>query len=439
MKEDKIKAIWEEDGDLMRIKNFFQYLHQDENLKERIKQKTLAKISPTEGEAGDNILLQEIAPESAQLKEKGKLSQKYLRYVFALYKNRAVKLTAVAAVLICAVYLGSVGLQSQDKMSYQYQVAGTEATAPQSSFSAGEGFSSYDTASAPAPTAPDAARNSLDSAYKAETSENGQGLRNGTAENQFAAGGFVAKQDAAGAAQTEKQKLIYSLDVTIKADNVAAAMDAVQKKTIAAGGYVAESNLNNNQENLRAYLVLKIPAARLESFQGELTEFGTVADQHLSTNDVSEQYFDVETRLRSWEAQEKRYLEILRQAKNVEEILKIEDSLANVRREMESLKGMLKFWDNRVDYSEIRMNIIPSQSTLAVNDPWQPISLEKTFVAAKNAIIKTISFIWNALNYLVVFIGYALPVLVLAAIIWGLWFGLKRRGKKAAETTDKKE
>lgn len=44
MSEDKIKAMWEEDGDLMRLKKFFGYVYQDDGLKERIKDKTRGKI-----------------------------------------------------------------------------------------------------------------------------------------------------------------------------------------------------------------------------------------------------------------------------------------------------------------------------------------------------------------------------------------------------------
>jgi hypothetical protein len=228
-------------------------------------------------------------------------------------------------------------------------------------------------------------------------------------------------------AKMMEQKIIYVLEVSLKSDNVTSTVKSVQEKVSAVGGYVAESRQNNNETQTTAYLTLRIPSAQFESFKGDLSAFGTVADEHLFTDDVSKEYFDVETRLRSWEAQEKRYLEILNQAKTVEEILKIEDSLANVRREMESLKGQLQYWDNRVQYSEIRMNIYPSQSNFKVNDPWQPVSLQSTFEAAKNAVIKTISFIWNAVNYLIIFVGYALPLGILLATGWFVYRKRKRR------------
>jgi len=236
----------------------------------------------------------------------------------------------------------------------------------------------------------------------------------------------VASASGTGAIQ---QKIVYVLEASIKADDVSAAVDAVEEKIKSLGGYVSESRQNNDKEYQSAYLTLKIPVTTFESFRGDLSQFGTVSNENLTTDDITRQYFDVETRLRSWEAQEKRYLEILQQAKTVEDILRIEDSLANVRREMESLKGQLKYWDNRVDYSEVRLNIQSNKNNLTVNDPWQPVSFESTIKAAQNALIKSISFLWNGLNYFLVVIGYAIPIIIILAVIWFIYRTVKRSKK----------
>jgi len=208
------------------------------------------------------------------------------------------------------------------------------------------------------------------------------------------------------------------LEATLRVENVGQTVDLIEDKITSLGGYISESRKTDQDTEINAYMTVRIPVEHFENFKGDLSQYGIVSNQYLFTDDVSRQYFDVETRLRSWEAQEKRYLEILEKAATVEDILKIEDSLANVRREMESLKGQLKYWDNRVDYSEIRMNIYPQKSNLSVSDPWQPVSLESTFLAAKNAVIKSVSFIWNGANYIIVFVGYAIPVLFLLALGW---------------------
>jgi hypothetical protein len=219
------------------------------------------------------------------------------------------------------------------------------------------------------------------------------------------------------------------MEVIIKANNVAETLEAVQQKGKSMGGYVVDSNINHDQYQATANITVKVPVKEFDSFKGGLSQFGTVVNQHLAASDISKEYFDTETRLKSWEAQERRYLEILQKANTIEDILRIQDSLNNVRMQIESLQGQLKYWDNRVDFSEIHISIYPTQSELAVTDPWQPVSIKNTLIAAKNALIKTVSFLWNAVNYVVVFIGYALPVVVFIGIVAAAWL-IARRSRK---------
>jgi len=399
MKKDKITAMWEEDGDLMRIENFFKSISPSETLKNRIKEKTLRKISVSE----DSLVT--IIPESEQ-PNKDKTRR---RNFFSLVnKKPIIKIASAAAVLVLAVYLGVSGLllvenpgkdggvalnlqKGETEQSLVYDAAGTGSAAE--------------------------TPNSPEIAYSSDGSD-ALILRN------------MQPAEASKENSVVPQKLIYTMDVIIKTSNVIETVETIQQSVKSVGGYVVDSSINNDQYQVTAHITIKVPAKEFDVFKNNLKQFGHIENQHLSTSDVSKEYFDTETRLKSWQAQEERYLEILKKANTVEEILRIEDYLHNVRLQIESLKGQLKYWDNQVDYSEIRMNIYPLQSELKVKDPWQPVSIKNTFIAAKNALLKSINFIWNALNYLIVFIGYALPVLIILAIIWVGWILVKRYRKK---------
>lgn len=447
MNDDKITAMWEEDGDLMRIKEFFAYIHQDANLKDRIKQKTLAKITAEQNPADQSAVVQSTValsiPDDAQAQstinlaatEKKDTTSKWKNVKGRLLSGRTWKGLTAAAVVIFAVYLGSTGLLMDGKNNMPFGF-GSAAQKSADNATQERGFGGLTNGAAPtAPAAPPSPAPTIKgemmdqgaTAYDMDGAERNALLQ----EKGIASTGstFSEPQTATNeaVADTIEQKIIYVLELSLKSDDVPASVKALEEKVKAAGGYIAESRQNNYENKTTAFLSLRVPADQFNSFKGDLAQYGIVENEHLYTDDVSRQYFDVQSRLRSWEAQEKRYLEILQQAKTVEDILKIEDSLANVRREMESLKGQLKYWDNKVQYSEIRINIYPTQTNLNVNDPWQPVSLESTFTAAKNAVIKTISFIWNALNYLIVFVGYLIPVAVVLLIAWLVYRYWKRK------------
>ncbi len=424
MKDDRITAMWEEDGDLMRLKEFFAYIHQNDNLKERVKNKTLEKITADknsltlvqtleDSEEQTTLNVDQTKPEMVSREKtiKEDRKSKWNRIKEKLLRKNTLKGLSAAAVVVFAVYLGSTGMLMGSNTPFGLSKAKTSDTASQE---AGFGDNGY----APAPATPNPT-------FASKSLAKGEIMDQIASTYEMDGRNALTKENAiAGASPVEAveqkidPKIIYVLDVSLKTDNVPATVKSVEEKVRSLGGYIAESRQNNEENHTNAFLSLRIPVAQYESFRGDLSAFGTVASEHLFTDDVSRQYFDVETRLRSWEAQEKRYLEILQQAKTVEDILRIEDSLANVRREMESLKGQLKYWDNRVQYSEIRMNIYPNQSNLRVNDPWQPVSLTSTIQAAKNAVIKTVSFIWNSINYVIVFIGYAIPLAIIMVIAW---------------------
>lgn len=425
MEKDKITAMWEEDGDLMRIKKFFGYVYQDEDLKQRIKQKALAKISAPEeisklDEPNQKVEQeQNIFVEQKKEKQTSKVNPRSLLKSINGKKGKSIlKVFSAAAVVVFAVYLGSI--LSNGTVPFTVGMG----SSPKAATEQAQNDASYDTA-APA----DGLKSSITSERSAMMGEEGFSPELGsspTAPPIPEPGEITEAQDK----EITERKIIYTLEATLRVESVDQAVDLIEEQVTSLGGYISESRKTDRENEINAYMSVRIPVKHFESFKGDLSQYGTVSNQHLFTDDVSRQYFDVETRLRSWEAQEKRYLEILQQADTVEDILQIENSLAHVRREMESLKGQLKYFDNRVDYSEVRMNIYPQQSNFSVSDPWQPVSLESTFLAAKNAVIKSISFIWNGANYLIVFVGYAIPVIILLALGW---LGFKRLRKRKSE------
>jgi len=137
-----------------------------------------------------------------------------------------------------------------------------------------------------------------------------------------------------------------------------------------------------SQESKNINLEIKVPIA---SFHKLFELIEQEADQDylitksVRSQDVTEEYFDAETRIKSKKAIESRYLDILSMAKNVEEILMVESQLGNIRTEIEQAEGRLQYLKNRSNYSTINLAIY--EFKVAEVKPTKPI--EKPSLASK--------------------------------------------------------
>lgn len=89
----------------------------------------------------------------------------------------------------------------------------------------------------------------------------------------------------------------------------------------------------------------------------ELEELGDVNYRNVVGTDVTEQFYDTQIRLKNAEVLRDRYIELLRQAKTVEDSLAIERELARVTQDIELLKGKLRFLQNQIAFSTINLSL----------------------------------------------------------------------------------
>ncbi|MDR1320472.1 MAG: DUF4349 domain-containing protein [Gracilibacteraceae bacterium] len=380
--DDKELNLWREDGDGERAARFFAGLEADETVRERVRAKTR------------DLTQKPAAPRPVWKK------MPRLRYIIA----------AAVLVLVCAalINLTRAPLESAVSNAYGGMAAGGAAEAPMAMAQADIAYE--DTA-----------------AYDKDAGEARYGAENVAGA---AGGGAVSPEEAPRA-----DKIIYTLDAQLRVDNVAEAMRSLEARARELGGYVSGSRQNNQDYWQYGSLNLRVPATEFAAFADSLATWGTVTDKYIYSNDITEQYMDADSRLKSWQAQEDRYLEFFSAAETVEEMIMIENALNEVRREKESLAGQLKYWDSKLTYSEVNLELTQQRTDVAVTDPWQPVSFSRTLEAAKNAVIKTVSMAWNGFNGVVVLLGYALPVLIIlliAALVLRAWLRTKKARRQAA-------
>jgi len=122
------------------------------------------------------------------------------------------------------------------------------------------------------------------------------------------------------------------------------------------GGFIQDDNSNKSYNRISRRLVVRLPSVEfqktIDSISNHVDFFDT---KRISSRDVTEEFIDIEARLKAKQTLEKRYLELLSKAKNVKEILDIERELSKIREEIEAKQGRLKYLKNKVSLSTINI------------------------------------------------------------------------------------
>jgi Domain of unknown function (DUF4349)/Putative zinc-finger len=161
------------------------------------------------------------------------------------------------------------------------------------------------------------------------------------------------------AGPTANRKLVRNATAELE---VVSFEEAVQKITGFAAdekGYVSTSS-SEKQANgkLRGQVVVKVLPDNLDRFLLKLRGLGELKNQALTTEDVTKQYFDTESRMKNARLMEQRLIEILKtKSKDVADLLEVEKELGRVREEIETMQGELKFMDSQVQFAAVTIQL----------------------------------------------------------------------------------
>lgn len=151
-----------------------------------------------------------------------------------------------------------------------------------------------------------------------------------------------------------ERKLIKTGDVSFETSDLSATRNHIEQVLKKYNGYISTDNEYKSSQSITTSLTVRIPSKNFDAFLNEISSKVTRFDnKNISVNDVTEQFLDVEARLKVKKELEQRYSEILKKASSVKEIIEVERELNNVRLEIESMEGRLKYLQNQVSYSTL--------------------------------------------------------------------------------------
>ncbi|WP_249872428.1 DUF4349 domain-containing protein [Oceanobacillus saliphilus] len=232
-----------------------------------------------------------------------------------------------------------------------------------------------------------------------------------------------------GAFIQTNRKIIYTANLQIEVKNFQQTLNTIQSQVANRGGYIVDSNMQGYAENdsINGHVTVRIPQDQFREFI-QVVEDGSskVLESSISGQDVTEEFIDLESRLKSKRVVEERLLSFMEQAEKTEDLLTISADLAKVQGEMEEITGRMNYLENRTDLATVTIYMEENNVTISGMSEGELDTWEKT----KKQFLNSINFILAVFSGIFVFFIGNLPVFILLGIIAMIVFFIYRGIKK---------
>lgn len=232
------------------------------------------------------------------------------------------------------------------------------------------------------------------------------------------------------------RKITRTANLEVSVDNVLESVQKVEDIAVIAGGFVSNSSLavtSSEEDNgiETATVKIRVPAEAYTDVLGQLRGIAKeVRSQSEDTQEVTEEYTDLQSRIRNLEATEGRYLDLLSRATTISDILSLEDRLTSVRGQIEQAQGRINVLDDLTDFATISIRLVlPAGATSAEEDGqgWAAEAWEESWNASQDILV----VVGSIAIATVVFLPWFLIPTVIGLATWRFF------GRRVSELADK--
>ena len=213
---------------------------------------------------------------------------------------------------------------------------------------------------------------------------------------------------------TFERKLIRTGNVSIEVQSVSDAEEKIAQWAKSLGGYVT----NANTWEMGAGFTVRVPSERFDEAMAQAGNFGRITNRSVNSQDVSDNYYDIKSRLETKYILRDKLTNYLSQAKDIKDLLEIERQLNSVIEDIESTESRFKRLSNQIDYSTIYIDMHfehgKNESGIILPDVKESWN---TFIS------NIIAFFWGLLRILFYIVIFGIPVVAVAAFFFWLLFG----------------
>ncbi len=217
---------------------------------------------------------------------------------------------------------------------------------------------------------------------------------------------MVVEDQISSAPLAEEQKIIKTARLVFETQDVEATHKKILQLASQYKGLVQSDNSGKDYNRIYKNLTIRIPTENFQPFIDGISEGVDYFDQRdISRQDVSEEFVDLEARLKAKRVLEERYLELLKKANKVEEMLQIERELSNIREEIEAKQGRLQYLQNQVSMSTVNIEFYKTTAETGITQSYGQ-KMKNAFQGG-----------WNGISVFFLGVLYLWPLFLFAIII----------------------
>jgi hypothetical protein len=236
-----------------------------------------------------------------------------------------------------------------------------------------------------------------------------------------------------------ERKIIYNVAMHLIVKDTDEAFAGIQRLAKDVGGFVSESNTWREDTFRRGTITIRIPVGQLEDALAQLRALALdVESESIDSQDVTEEYVDLNARLTNERRTEAELLELLEsrsETGKTQDILEVHRELSTVRAQIEQIEGRMRYLGNLSDMATVQITVTPDALLQPIDVAgWRP---QGTARDAVRMLLRTLQFFADAaivffLYILPTLIAIAIPVVALILLIRAIWRRVRRK-REAAE------
>ena len=159
-----------------------------------------------------------------------------------------------------------------------------------------------------------------------------------------------------------ERKIIRNADLQLEADAPEEAQAKITQIAEGKGGFVVESTQSSSDARATkrdtVTMTVRVPSAKFDEALGEIRQTASrVIVESVKGEDVTEEFIDIEARLKTQKALEAQFLEIMKRSNSVEDALNVQTEIAGVRGEIEKIEGRKRFLESQASLSTIKIRL----------------------------------------------------------------------------------